>query len=900
MVTATTPGNLAPDLNCVRESLRLLVDPGQVFEIRAFVLDRGREVIYFGYFDEIDAAIGEVSRLSRSAIGIYCTLNPIVQACLARARNRCKESKKRDTTTGDKHIIRRTRMLLDFDGTPVTGVSSSNEEHQRAIDLALRVDAELRAEGWPYPLIGDSGNGAHLDYTIDEPADDGDLVKRVLEAANHRWGGNGIKIDEVNFNPARIVKLYGTPTRKGDNAPDRPWRVSRLIEAPDKLDPVPHELLERLAKTAPTASTTSKSTSTANKEAASKKQRGKGWTADQVREFMAKHGIETRSENTSYVHRSGKHGTLWVLSVCPHDSEHSRGEVHVHVLDDGTPGFGCKHDGCKGKGWKDFVEHYDPEFYKKRRKPVRINEDLPRIDVTVNMTEVVDQAEAALLKRGGIYVRGMKLAHVIRDWSAPPRFELKTPEGLPVIATLAEVTLREQMSSVAQWWKYDARAEEDRPTIPPEWVAKTLSARKEWPDCPVLDGISDTPVLRHDGSIHDVKGYDERTRWIYAPSTEWPAIKRDLKQKDAREAYKTLADPFQDMLYVSGRGVGCDLAATMSLILSVVGRAAIHGPVPAHVAMANTPGSAKTLVIDTCAIIATGREASKMPVSHDDAELRKRMTPIALAGLPIMSIDNVEGVFGSESLAMVLTSNTWRDRVLGKSEDCGDLPFRTVLCFNGNGIQLVGDLGRRSLPIRFDPGCEHPEDRKDFEYGDLKGHVTEHREELYIAALTMLAAWLRSDEYRQRKPGGKGSFEAWDAIVRGAILWAGGADVNEGMEALRSGGDHDLERLRTLVAELRRNSSLQDSTASDILDAAKSNPNLQTAIDAYQIKNEPVNTKRLGAVFAKYTGRVVKVTYKESTGALVTKLFRIAKGDTAGGGVARWGIEEVTPKGAPE
>ena len=35
--------------------------------------------------------------------------------------------------------------------------------------------------------------------------------------------------------PARITKLYGTMTRKGDHTPERPHRRSRILEIPDEL-----------------------------------------------------------------------------------------------------------------------------------------------------------------------------------------------------------------------------------------------------------------------------------------------------------------------------------------------------------------------------------------------------------------------------------------------------------------------------------------------------------------------------------------------------------------------------------------------------------------------------------------------------------------------------------------
>src|SRR5262249_34831195 len=50
-------------------------------------------------------------------------------------------------------------------------------------------------------------------------------------------------------------------------------------------------------------------------------------------------------------------------------------------------------------------------------------------------------------------------------------------------------------------------------TVPPPWVATMLLARGEW-RFPQLDGISDAPVFRADGTMHDDPCDDPRTRII--------------------------------------------------------------------------------------------------------------------------------------------------------------------------------------------------------------------------------------------------------------------------------------------------------------------------------------------------------------------------------------------------
>ena len=59
-----------------------------------------------------------------------------------------------------------------------------------------------------------------------------------------------LELDQAVFNPARLTKLYGTMARKGDNTPDRPHRLARIISLPEARQPVPVELLKRIAQEA--------------------------------------------------------------------------------------------------------------------------------------------------------------------------------------------------------------------------------------------------------------------------------------------------------------------------------------------------------------------------------------------------------------------------------------------------------------------------------------------------------------------------------------------------------------------------------------------------------------------------------------------------------------------------
>src|SRR5262249_7854397 len=140
-----------------------------------------------GYFDSdhLEDLTAVVLQWTRSAEGVYVTINPPVPALLARCANRVRKQPK--VTTGDAEINRRTGLVLDLDPCRPAKISATDEEKAAALERADAVLEFLTARGWPEPIRTDSGNGYHLRYRIDLPADDGGLVRRVLEALAARF-----------------------------------------------------------------------------------------------------------------------------------------------------------------------------------------------------------------------------------------------------------------------------------------------------------------------------------------------------------------------------------------------------------------------------------------------------------------------------------------------------------------------------------------------------------------------------------------------------------------------------------------------------------------------------------------------------------------------------------------
>ncbi len=216
----------------IRRTLDVFFDPNQVVELRAF---KGR-ITASGYFDDHDVLAREAHKLDVAGYQAYVTLNEVDPALLARAANRIIEYPK--ATTSDRDVVRLRWLPLDFDPVRPSNISSSEEEKIEAKRRAQEVRRCLRGEGWPDPVVGDSGNGYHLLYGIDLPntQESKDLIKGVLDSLAFRFDDERVKVDTSVHNAARIWKLYGTVARKGDPVSSRPHRCSRVVKVPSQRE----------------------------------------------------------------------------------------------------------------------------------------------------------------------------------------------------------------------------------------------------------------------------------------------------------------------------------------------------------------------------------------------------------------------------------------------------------------------------------------------------------------------------------------------------------------------------------------------------------------------------------------------------------------------------------------
>jgi hypothetical protein len=223
-------GGPSVDRDEVCRAFSVLVDRDQRCEFRA--LHSRRSEVCRGA--DPDAAVKAAERLSGGG-ALYYTVNPVRPDLVGAA--------------SDPDIVRRRLLMIDVDANRPADVSATDAEKAQSLALAERVRKLLAEQGWPNPVVIDSGNGYHLLYRVDLPNDAAtdDLVKRLLRHLAKLLDTPGAKIDKAVYNASRIAKLPGTWARKGANTAERPHRMCRLVSVPTPLEVVPAETIAQTA-----------------------------------------------------------------------------------------------------------------------------------------------------------------------------------------------------------------------------------------------------------------------------------------------------------------------------------------------------------------------------------------------------------------------------------------------------------------------------------------------------------------------------------------------------------------------------------------------------------------------------------------------------------------------------
>ena len=324
---------------------------------------------------------------------------------------------------------------------------------------------------------------------------------------------------------------------------------------------------------------------------------------------------------------------------------------------------------------------------------------------------------------------------------------------------LDDPSLKHALGGIIQYYsikQQDIRLEDPKPDISKQALA--LKSRRKLKK---LKAAITVPTIRLDGSSLTQPGYDEKSQLLLdmlepAFVPENPTIEQCLK------ALESIWFPFKDFPFCSQ----LDITALITAIITAAVRPALPTS-PGFVIEAPEVASGKTLIARSLSMMMTGREPSVCNIStNDDDEMRKKIFTFLRDGDKVILFDNLKGVLNLTSLAAALTSASFKDRILGKSES-SEIPNKALFVLTGNNLTLAGDLPRRILPIRIDPQTERAYARE-FDL-DPVAYVKANRLRIVEAALTLVRGMLT--HMKERAKGRMASFEQWDDLVRQTVCW---------------------------------------------------------------------------------------------------------------------------------
>lgn len=380
--------------------------------------------------------------------------------------------------------------------------------------------------------------------------------------------------------------------------------------------------------------------------------------------------------------------------------------------------------------------------YARRPRPTGRPGDRPEIDVTGSATAI--RALTAALNDGlivDVYVTDGRPVHV-----APVSGDISVTgdDPLPLVAAaltapaFASLLAHETYAYRTVTGPHDDTWEEEH--VPSDRILTSALARPDWPGLRPLRGIVGSPVLRPDGTLLQAPGYDPTTGLYLAPKVPLPPVPDRPTGEQVTAARRFLEMVLHDFPWVAP----ADKANFLAILATPILRPYLRTLTPFWMTTATTASSGKSLLADMVGSI-YGKQQNPWPGA--DEELRKAVLAALRRPEPLIVWDNIaEGTqITSATLAGLITSAEWSDRVLGSSRSEKYANDR-LWAVTGNNLRLGGDMASRTVVVRLDPNMPHPELRPDssFQIPNLQVWLQDpgHRQDLQWNLLVLIADWV--------------------------------------------------------------------------------------------------------------------------------------------------------------
>ncbi len=366
-----------------------------------------------------------------------------------------------------------------------------------------------------------------------------------------------------------------------------------------------------------------------------------------------------------------------------------------------------------------------------------------------------------------LYNRSGTLVRIVRE-------QLVNKNGEPFIRTrfdlMNESARYGLLARIASWYRETERGPVD--VVPMREVSRDMPEFIDR-DLPQIDSIVTAPVYSSKGVLIKTPGYHPKEALWYEPHDSLGKI--DVPENPDNHAISYARDLILDeVLHDFPFKTQSDRAHMVAAMLLPFAQRMIRGNTPIHLFTAPTPGSGKGLLCSIVSQLATAQPADSRTLPTQEDETRKMITAELSMGGSIILLDNTSErrQLDSAPLASVVTSEVWKDRLLGQSAML-TLPNRAMWMITGNNPKLTAELARRCIRIRLQPDMERPwlREGQGFRHPKLVDWVKSNRTELVSALLILIQAWVAAGQHESAHT--LGSFENWSSVIGGILDNAG-------------------------------------------------------------------------------------------------------------------------------
>lgn len=460
------------------------------------------------------------------------------------------------------------------------------------------------------------------------------------------------------------------------------------------------------------------------------------------------------------------------------------------------------------------------------------------------------QSENALIEaKCPVYVRNQRLVWPMWRWE---KVDDVSDEKTLVcqIVEYNRVQLHDMLTHhAAKYEKYDGRSKDWRIIEPPKEVVESLLYAKHW-GFNSLRGIVNAPIMRVDGSLLLIEGYDDLTElWFKSSNTvRLPDLPERPTMEEAQTALAVLHDLLDEFAFEDEYSMAAALSATMTVCLK-----GLIPIAPVYLITAPEPRSGKTYLVKIVSGLATGHKPVNIAGSEGHVEMEKRIETALRSGRVILSLNNLPNGMSvqSEALCQASTEGEFAYRYLGEHAETKCDCRGTTIFLNGNNITVGSDLVERTAHIRLDARMPFPGERT-FKNKPMEMVVASRGR--YLGAVFTVARWgIQNNERFVKKGLAVAGFEDWSRFVQRPLMALGVADPLGNRETLRK-TDPDRSEFEEIINALVGIYGKGGAafTVSDLEGVASNFAELENLMMDYG----KVNAKKFGKRLKKHVGRI--------------------------------------------